>query len=283
MPTSSPCSGTSCTSPTRPDRVRALEGPLPRAQPGLLHGTPVTALGVLAAVWVMAIATLPEAAVRVAGLAVAHGALLGTALAWTSTGGQRDSWAPLEAGLVLAGAAACASLHPWGSLAYVAVPAWLAWRRAAWLGARAWQSAPAVAGGALFGLLLGAHLLVNTALTFGYRVRTGPLVELIAWWAYDLGANVLAAEAFFRAALFERAYRRWAFAPAVALATGAAVLRYLADPLLPRSLGMAAGATFYIALLGAGSCWLFARTGSLGPSLAAATVFFGAYRLLAPR
>jgi hypothetical protein len=46
---------------------------------------------------------------------------------------------------------------------------------------------------------------------------------------------------------------------------------------------MAAGATFYIALLGAGSCWFFARTGSLGPSLAAAMVFFGAYRLLAPR
>ena len=263
--------------------MRALEARLPRAQPGLLHGTPVAALVGLAAVWAMASATLPEAAVRVAGLAVAHGALLGTALAWTSIGGRRDRWAPLEAGLVLAGAAACASLHPWGSLAYVAVPAWVAWRRAAWLGARAWQSVPAVAGGALFGLVLGAHLLVNAALTFGYRLRTGSLAELTDWWAYDLGANVLAAEAFFRAALFERAYRRWAFAPAVALATSATVLRYLADPLLPHSLGMAAGATFYIALLGAGSCWFFARTGSLGPSLAAAAVFFGAYRLLAPR
>jgi hypothetical protein len=263
--------------------VHALDGPLPRTRPGLLHGTPVAALVGLAALWAMAIATLPEAAVRVTGLAVAHGALLGTALAWTSTGGRRDRWAPLEAGLVLGGAAACARLHPWGSLAYVAVPAWLAWRRTAWLGARAWQSAPALAGGALFGLLLGAHLLVNASLTFGHRVRSGPLIELTAWWAYDLGANVLTAEAFFRAALFERAHRRWAFAPAVALATGAAVLRYLADPLLPHTLGMAAGATFYIALLGAGNCWFFARTGSLGPSLVAATIFFGAYRLLAPR
>jgi hypothetical protein len=261
--------------------MRALEEPLPRVQPGLLHGTPVAALVGLAAVWATAIATLPEPAARVVGLAAAHGALLGTALAWT--GVRRDRWAPLEAGLVLGGAAACASLHSWGPLAYVAVPAWLAWRRAAWLGASAWRPASAVAGGALFGLLLGAHLLVNTSLTFGYRVRIGPLAELTAWWAYDLGANVLAAEAFFRAALFERAYRRWAFAPAVALATGAAVLRYLADPLLPRSLGIAAGATFYIGLLGAGNCWLLARTGSLGPSLAAATFFFGAYRLLAPR
>ena len=46
---------------------------------------------------------------------------------------------------------------------------------------------------------------------------------------------------------------------------------------------MSAGATYYLALLGFVSCWFFARTGSLGPSLAAATVFFGAYRLLAPR
>ena len=95
--------------------MRALDEPLPRVRPGLLHGTPVAALVGLAAVWAMAIATLPEAAVRVAGLAVAHGALLGTALAWTSTGGRRDRWAPLEAGLVLGGAAGCASLHPWGS------------------------------------------------------------------------------------------------------------------------------------------------------------------------
>jgi hypothetical protein len=46
---------------------------------------------------------------------------------------------------------------------------------------------------------------------------------------------------------------------------------------------MAAGATFYMALLGAGNCWLLARTGALGPSLAASALFFGAYRLLAPR
>ena len=263
--------------------MRALEGPLPRARPGLLHGTPVAALVVLAAIWVMAIATLPEAAVRVAGLAVAHGALLGTALAWTSTGGERDSWAPLEAGLVLGGAATCASLHPWGSLAYVAVPAWLAWRRAAWLGARAWQSAPAVAGGALFGLLLGAHLLVNTALTFGYRVRTGPLVSS------PRGGRMTSAPTSSPprrssgprcssapiAAGHSRRPWRWRRArPFCATSPTRCCPTRSAWPPAPPSISRCSGA---------GSCWFFARTGSLGPSLAAATVFFGAYRLLAPR
>jgi hypothetical protein len=263
--------------------MRALEEPLPPERPGLFFGTPRAALLALAAAWAAANVALPEPVARVVSLASAHGALLGTALAWTSPGGRRDRWAPLEAALVLGAAAASARLHPGGALAYLAVPVWLASRRTAWLGAPAWRPWAAVAGGAVFGLLLGAHLLVNTSLTFGYRVRTGPLAELAGWWAYDLGANILAAEAFFRAALFDRAYRRWSFAPAAALATGAAVVRYLADPLLPRSLGVAAGAAFYIALLGAGNCWLLARTGSLGPSLAAAALFFGAYRLLAPR
>jgi len=263
--------------------MRALEAPLPREQPGLLHGTPLAALATLAAAWGLAVAALPEPATRVVGLAVAHGALIGTALAWTTAGARRDRWAPLEAALVLGAAAACTALHPLGALAYVTVPAWLVWRRAAWLGAGAWRPVPAVAAGAVFGLLLGAHLLVNTSLTFGYRVRTGPLAELADWWAYDLGANVLAAELFFRGALFERIHRRWSFAPAAAISTAAAVARYLADPLLPHSLGVAAGATFYMAVLGAGNCWLLARTGSLAPALAAASFFFGAYRLLAPR
>jgi hypothetical protein len=260
----------------------AFDELLPRTRPGWLHGTPVTALAALAVGWLIALLTLSEVAARVMGLAAAHGALLGTALAWTSTGDQRDRWAPIEAALVLGAAAVGARLHPWGALIYLAVPVWLASRRAAWLGPRAWRPA-SVAAGALFGLVLGGHLLVNTSLTFGYRVRTGPLAELAEWWAYDLAANVLAAETFFRGALFERAYRRWAFGPAVALATAAAVLRYLADPLLPHSLGIAAGAVFYIGLLGAGNCWLLARTGSLSPALAAAALFFGAYRLLAPR
>ena len=263
--------------------MRALEEPLARERSTLLQNTPLAALAALAVVEAVALVALPAPAVRIIGLAVAHGALLGTALAWTAVSVPRDRWAPLEAALVLGAAAGCAGLHPLGPLAYLAVPAWVAWRRRAWLGGRGARSVAAVAGGAVFGLHLGAHLLVNTSLTFGYRVRTGPLAELVDWWAYDLGANVLTAELFFRGALFERAYRRWSFAPAVAVSTAAAVVRYLADPLLPHSLGIAAGATFYMAVLGAGNCWLVARTGSLGPSLAAASFFFGAYRLLAPR
>jgi CAAX prenyl protease-like protein len=261
----------------------ALDEPCPRAQRALLDGTPVAALGILVAAWVAAIVTLAEPAARVVGLAAAHGALLGTAVAWTRTAGRSGRWAPVEAALVLAGAAACASLHPWGMLAYVAVPAWFVWRRGAGRRRRGGRTVASVAAGAAFGLGLGAHLLVNAALTLDYGVRTGPATELAAWWAYDLGANVLAAEVFFRGALFERAYRKWSFAAATAIATGATLVRYLVDPLLPHSLGIAAGAVFYIALLAAGNCWLVARTGSLAPSLAAAFVFFGTYRLLGPR
>jgi hypothetical protein len=283
MPTSSPRTWGWCASTIDHDLMLALDEPSPRAPLGLLHGTPMAALAVLAATWVAAIVMLTEPTARVVGLATAHGALLGTAVAWRSSGGRSVRWAPLEAALVLAAAAGCARLHPWGALAYVVVPAWLGWRRAACLRRPARRSLVAVAGGAVFGLLLGAHLLVNAALTFGYRLRTEPWSELTAWWAYDLGANVLAAEVFFRGALFERAYRKWPFTAAAALATSATLLRYLVDPLLPHSLGFTAGAIFYIALLGAGNCWLVARTGSLGPSLAAASVFFGAYRLLGPR
>jgi hypothetical protein len=263
--------------------MRALDEPLPRERPGLLAGTPVPALVLLASTWLMAYATLSEQIARAVGLAVAHGALLGTALAWTSPGGSRDRWAPIEAAVVLGAAAAGSHVHPLGTLAYLAVPVWLTARRSVWLGAAAWRSGPAVAGGAVFGLLLGAHLLVNASLTLGYQIRTAPLLELAGWWTYDLGANVLAAEVFFRGALFDRAYRRWSFAPAAGLATSLAVARYLVDPLLPRSLAMAGGAAFYLTLLSAGNCWLVARNGTLGPPLAAAMLFFGAYRLLAPR
>jgi hypothetical protein len=182
---------------------------------------------------------------------------------------------------VLGAAAACALALPWGALAYAAVPAWLGWRRPAWLTRFTWRPGPALAAGACFGVLLGAHLLVNASLTLGYHLRAGAWAELVGWWAYDVGVNVLAAEAFFRAALFERARRRWSFATAVALSTAASVARYLVDPLLPRALPIAAGAAFYLALLGAGNCWLLARTGSLVPPLAASAVFFCAYRLLA--
>lgn len=266
----------------------ALEQPLVRRQTGLLDQTPWGALATLACgiagVTILSVAGLvPRAAVGIAGFAGAHGALLGVALAWTSTGERRDRHAPLEAALLLLIVAVTAEALPGGWLAYLVLPAWLACRRPGWVGAGVTPQGGALVGGALFGLGLGVHLLVSAWLTLDHRVRFGPAGVLAAWWAYDLGANALSAEAFFRAALFERAHRRWAFPAAAALSTGASVVRYLADPLLPRSPEMVAGAAFYLALLGLGNCWLLARTGSLLPPYAAGVAFFAVYRLLAPR
>jgi membrane protease YdiL (CAAX protease family) len=264
--------------PERAGVMRALEHPYVPARAGLLDATPVAALAVLAAAWSLAALALPAPAARAIGLAAGHGALLGTALAWTAADGARERWAPLEAALLLGTATACARLLPGGVVAYLVVPAWLLWRRGGWYGSA--EHGRAVLAGALFGLLLGLHLLVNASLTLGFRVRPGRAADLLAWLAYDLGANVLAAEAFFRAGLFTRAHRRWPFAAAAALSAAASVTRYLVDPLLPHTPEIVAGATFYLALLGVGNCWLLARHGSLGGPLAAGLLFFAAYRLL---
>jgi hypothetical protein len=268
--------------------VYALEQPLVRRRSAWLDDTPWAAIATLALVvtgtTVLSILGLvPRVAVGIVGTAAAHGTLLGVALAWTSTGVPRDRRAPLEAALLLAVAASAAETVPGGWLAYLVLPAWLACRRPGWIGASAAPHVGAVAAGALFGLGLGVHLLVSAWLTLGHQVRFGPAGQLVAWWAYDLGANVLSAEAFFRAALFERAHRRWAFPAAAALSATASVARYLVDPLLPHSPEMIAGAAFYLALLGAGNCWLLARTASLLPPYAAGLAFFVVYRLLATR
>src|SRR5262249_50563326 len=118
------------------------------------------------------------------------------------------------------------------------------------------------------GALLGAHLLVGATLTLGHRIGSTD-GAFLRWLAYDLGANVPAAEAFFRGALFARAHRRWSLAAATTVSTGAYVARYLLDPLLPRALELVAGAAFYLSLLGIANCWFFARTGSILPGLAA--------------
>ena len=260
--------------------MRALEQASAPPRPHLLEATPVPALAALAAAWSLAALTLPAPAARGIGLAVAHGAMLGTALAWTAADGARERWAPLQAALVLGAATLVAHLVPGGVVAYFAVPAWVVWRRVEW-GPGGAEHGRAALAGALFGLLLGLHLLVNASLTLGFHVRPGRPADLLAWGAYDLGANVLAAEAFFRAGLFMRAHRRWPFAVAAALSTAASVTRYLVDPLLLHTPEILAGATFYLALLGVGNCWLLARHGSLAGPLAAGLLFFAAYRLLA--
>jgi len=267
--------------------VYALEHPLVHRHRSLLDDTPWGAIATLAVILgvvtgVSILGLVPRGTVAIVGTAAAHGTLLGVALAWTSTGERRDRQAPLEAALLLAVATAAAAWLSGGWLVYLVLPVWLACRRPGWVGTGSLPSAGAVIGGALFGLGLGIHLLVSARLTLGHHVRLGPLAELAGWWAYDLGANVLSAEAFFRAALFERAHRRWAFPVAAGIAAASSVVRYMIDPLLPHSPEMIAGAAFYLALLGAGNCWLLARTGSLLPSYAAALAFFAVYRLLAP-
>ena len=266
----------------------ALEQPLVRRHGPLLDGTPWGAIAtlalVVAGVIVLSLLGLvPRAAVGVAGTAAAHGTLLGVALAWTSSGERRDRHAVLEAAILVALVAGAAATLSGGWLAYLVLPVWLACRRPGWIGAGGAPGAGMVIGSVLFGLGLGVHLLVSAGLTLGHHVRLGPFADLAAWWAYDLGANALSAEAFFRAALFERAHRRWPFPAAAAVSIGASVVRYLADPLLPHSAEMIAGAAFYLALLAAGNCWLLARTGSLLPGYAAGLAFFAVYRLLATR
>jgi len=258
--------------------MRALEHSFTTERAALLDGTPLPALALLGGAWLVGALTLPAAAIRVAGLAVVHGALLGTALAWTAPEQPRARWAPVEAALLLVAATVVARLAPWGVVAYVAVPCWLAWWRGTGGGA---DRVRAAVVGALFGALLGAHLLVNASLTLGFHVGAGRPADIVAWIGYDLGANVLAAEAFFRAGLFRRAHRRWPFAAATALSTAASVARYLIDPLLPHAPEILAGATFYLALLGVGNCWLLARHGSLAGPVTASLCFFAAYRVLA--
>src|SRR5258706_8614127 len=140
--------------------MRALGHPSVAPRTRLLDATPLRALAALAAAWILAALTLPSPAVRAIGLAAAHGALLGTALAWTAADGGRERWAPLEAALLLGAAAACARLLPGGAAVYLAVPAWLLWRRGGWR-ARPAEPRRAALIRALFGLLLGLHPLVN--------------------------------------------------------------------------------------------------------------------------
>jgi hypothetical protein len=137
--------------------------------------------------------------------------------------------------------------------------------------------------GALTGLALGAHLLVTASQTLGYHVRLGDPLVLLGALGYDVGANALSAECFFRGALFRRLERRGPLRLALGASTVACVLRYLVDPLLPKTVEMAMGAAFYLAVLGAVNCWLLRWSGSLVPGYIAALGFFAAYRMLEAR
>jgi hypothetical protein len=241
------------------------------------------AVGAGTALLMVELAILPRQAVGVVGVTAAHGALLATALAWARVGP-----APRIVAVALLGVAAAASqLGALGALAYLGPTFWIgllsARGRLASLGLGTPVSLWTVAAGGAAGAGLAGHLLVSASRTHGLHVRVDHAPETLAAIAYDVGANVLAAECFFRGALFDRARRRWSFAAAAAVATSAYVLRYLADPLLPKSADLMIGAVFYLALLGALNCWLLARSGSLLPGLVSATIFFAGYRTLGAR
>jgi hypothetical protein len=257
-------------------------------QTSLLEGTPVLVLLGLAIVvlsaWTLALGDLLSMTVaRAVGGGAAQGSLLACAVAWTLA---RPVRAPelLPAGIALTAltAAVAAALAPVGALGYLLTPLWL-WRRRTRFRAFGLVTPPSpslMLAGVALGAVLGLHLMLTASLTLGYRIVRPAAAELGPWLAYDIGANVLAAECFFRGGLFDRAQRRWSFATAAALSTAACIARYLVDPLLPRTLEVAAGAAFYVALLSVSNCWLYRRSGSVMPGLAAGCVFFAVYRLL---
>jgi Type II CAAX prenyl endopeptidase Rce1-like len=286
--------------------VWALEAAYQPGRRSLFEGTPTRLLTVLTLALVVAafaatVGLVPEIMVRVCGVAVGHGALLGVALAWARShvGAGRGleteealdvppapSAAALPAG-VLVVAASTAAFHPLGALVYLLVPV-LVWRLGRYSLVTLGPGEPALRPraavlGTLTGLALGAHLLVTASQTLGYHVRLGDPLVLLGALGYDVGANALSAECFFRGALFRRLERRGPLRLALGASTVASVLRYLVDPLLPKTVEMAMGAALYLAVLGAANCWLLRWSGSLVPGYIAALGFFAAYRMLEAR
>jgi hypothetical protein len=266
----------------------ALDQPgLPRSE-RLFADTPWRLLAGLAlgaaAAWALVEAgALPAGARRVAAVAAGHGALLATSLAWAGV----PASAGVAAVALLGVAASMATLGAFGALAYLGPLLWVGWlaRRGHLGGLGLGRSAPGrgLLAGAAAGALLSVHLLVTASRTLGVHVRLDHVPEILAAVGYDLGANVLAAECFFRGALFTRAHRRGSFGAAAAGSTAAYVLRYLVDPLLPKSAGLVVGAVFYLALLGGLNCWLLWWSESLLPGFLSGLVFFAAYRTLGTR
>jgi len=230
--------------------------------------------GILAAGGVM-----PPEAAAVVGVAAVHGGLLAVALLWN--GGP-----VAEAGVaiaLLALARGLTALHPAGAVAYLAVPAWLGHLalagRLLHLGlGRPWPWGP-VGIGALAGVALALHLVACASRTLGYAIGVDPDVFLTAF-AYDLGANVVSAELFFRGALLHHLWRRWSFGLALAGASAAAALRYCLDPFAATT-ELRVGAAVYMTMLAILNGVLCRWSGSLLPGLVAAAIFFACYRLLA--
>jgi membrane protease YdiL (CAAX protease family) len=237
---------------------------------------------VVAAAGAWGLGWLPWDGLSAVGLGAFHGALV--ALAFASVSSKWGTALALyTGGLILA--AALTLLSPWGGLIYLLAPAALLFlvRRHPELnslGLRRPEERQSLGLGIAVGFFLGGHLLITATQTLGYQPRLFPLGAVLSAVAYDLGANVLSAECFFRGALFGSWQRRWGFWAAAFAATGCSLVRYLLDPALPHTLEVVAGAIFYLALLNLSGCALYRRSGSLAPSALASLIFFAAYRSL---
>jgi hypothetical protein len=240
--------------------------------------TRLVALLSILALGVGAFSDVPPPLAAAIGVAAVHGGLLAVALVWSGITLR-------EAGVVivlLGLARVVASVHPMGALAYLLTPCWLAriavQGRLHLLGlAEPWPWGP-VAIGALAGIALAVHLVTCASRTLGYVVRIDAALLLPAL-AYDVGANVLSAELFFRGAVLQHLWRRWPFGLAVVAAAGAAVVRYCFDPFAATP-ELRVGAVVYMMLLALLNGGLYRWSGRLLPGLVAATVFFACYRLL---
>jgi hypothetical protein len=221
---------------------------------------------------------VPPSVAAVTGVAALHGGLIVAALVWSGISLREAS--VVVALIVLARIAA--AVDPMGALAYLLTPCWLArlavQGRLRRLGLAApWPWGAMVIGG-LAGVALAVHLITCASRTLGYVVRYDAAVLLPAL-AYDLGANVLSAELFFRGALLQHLWRRWAFEVALVAAAGAAAVRYCFDPFVAAP-ELRVGAAVYMVLLALLNGGLYRWSGSLLPGIVAATVFFACYRLL---
>jgi hypothetical protein len=221
---------------------------------------------------------LPPEPSAVIGVAAVHGGLIAVALVWAGV--------PLHDAVfgivLLALARELVALHPAGALAYLAAPLWIGVLAVRGRLGRLALGSPwpwgAVVVGALTGATLALHLFVCASRTLGYTIRFDPPVFWTAL-AYDVGANVVSAELFFRGALLHHCWRRWPFPLAVAVTSVAAAARYCLDPFAAAT-ELRVGAAVYMTMLALLNGTLCRWSGSLLPGLTAATIFFACYRLL---
>ena len=223
---------------------------------------------------------------RAAASGGSHAAMI--AAGWVIALGGAPRWrmpaAASAAALIVASVAA--RLAPAGAVLYFLVPLVLARQAGStrldtrWIGWARPQMSRQVILGVAVGGFLGLHLLFAASLTLGYTASVLSLGGYLAGVAYDVGANALSVGWLFHGALFSALWRRWTFWPAAAIATGAGLLRYLVDPTFPTAPEAAAGAVFYLTILGLASCALRAWSGSVLPGYLATLAFFAAYRAL---